>query len=1025
MKSSHLLRGVVAASAILVLLSSCPLPFDSEKLSVLQDLRPPEIIFTAPEAGSVFESAVSIAGMVTDYDKDGAARSGPSFITAVSYSIQGKSGEATEIILADDGSFAFSVSTASFTSQITIVVSATDKNGNTGTGSITLAPDTAGPFLAVTSPGNYSEYATAVTLSGYVRNSAADTAITEVASSVSYKMPGTAIAGAMDLDSAGAFSRVLDVSSLSGSRTIEVTAADLNGNKTTAVITIVKPADGGDVSRFTVTPGNRRATISWDPVPYAESYTISELKYLGEDREDVTSPYVWEGLENGTAYSFSLTAHMPAGGASEALSAEVEVMPLSGRTLAPSVKKVGFGEITLEWDTFEAVSEYTVERSLSPEAPWTVRRKPKPHESPDPGLSADTAYYHRIYPSSFKDIKSDYISGTPGRFFSNTPELIKTIVVGDVRGTAVSGNYLYAAIQTGGLAVVDISDPAAARVVASRNTGGTAYSVFIHGDYAYVANGESGLAVIDISNPLAPVLAASRDTTGDSTDITVSGNYAYLADGASGLAVIDITDPENPGASVSYRDGTEGPGTAVGVAAAGNYILVADYAGDLDVIDVSDPSAPVQVNGYDFGTGQVRDVVVSGNHAYVAHTISPHLSIFDISDLSSPLTRLAHFTMPGGGVPKSLEVSGRYVYISPYGDNTYVVDVSNPASPALCETYDRYFSWSYGITVSGDLMFVTMGSAGLYISNAYTPRNPWVEGTYNTAGSALGVAVAGDYAYVADGSNGLVICDVSDPSAPARVGRVDTAGAVSGIAYGVAVAGEYAYVAAGSRGLVICDVSDPAAPAEKGSCSLLPSHSCSVAVSGDYAYVGYGQGVSVIDISDPAAPVLTGTWISDRPVYNIAVIGDYAYTVNAYNGLSILDISDPDAPAPAGTLSTGMPGCGVTADGTHAYLVNYTDSNQDLAIIDVTNPALPAAVGYAATHTGWVECGDAVLAGNLLLMGITSKGVAVVDVSDRTVPLLIGTVSGAAGAVDVAVAGSLAYAACGDNGLVVIRLRGE
>mgnify|MGYP001016926899 CR=1 FL=1 len=37
-----------------------------------------------PEAGSVFESAVSLSGKVTDYDNDGETRSGSSFITAAS-----------------------------------------------------------------------------------------------------------------------------------------------------------------------------------------------------------------------------------------------------------------------------------------------------------------------------------------------------------------------------------------------------------------------------------------------------------------------------------------------------------------------------------------------------------------------------------------------------------------------------------------------------------------------------------------------------------------------------------------------------------------------------------------------------------------------------------------------------------------------------------------------------------------------------------------------------------------------------
>ena len=338
-RSFALFAFIAAAAASALVMSACPIPFDLEELSVLQDQTAPGITFTAPTTGSAFQSTVTITGTIVDYDGKGAARSGDAsaYIEYAGYSVLGEESAATDLSVAEDGDFSFSLATADYENQITVVVTATDKNGNTGSASITLVPDSDGPFLAVTPPEDYGEYATVITLSGFATNSAADTAITEVSPTVTYKMPGTNISGNLTLDAAGEFSATIDVSSLSGDHTIEATASDLNGNTTTVIITIVKPDIGGDISGFTVTPGNKSVTITWNAVPFAESYTISESRY-GKTRTGVTSPCTWDGLDNGSLYAFQLTAVLPESAGSDAVSAEILAVPLSPLTLSPWVK---------------------------------------------------------------------------------------------------------------------------------------------------------------------------------------------------------------------------------------------------------------------------------------------------------------------------------------------------------------------------------------------------------------------------------------------------------------------------------------------------------------------------------------------------------------------------------------------------------------------------------------------------------------------------------------------------------------
>jgi len=65
-----------------------------------------------------------------------------------------------------------------------------------------------------------------------------------------------------------------------------------------------------------------------------------------------------------------------------------------------------------------------------------------------------------------------------------------------------------------------------------------------------------------------------------------------------------------------------------------------------------------------------------------------------------------------------------------------------------------------------------------------------------------------------------------------------------------------------------------------------------VAVSGQYAYIGIGQRLAILDISDPAQPARVGqTDLLPGDVFDVAVVGDYAYVACFINGLRIIDIS--------------------------------------------------------------------------------------------------------------------------------------
>jgi hypothetical protein len=125
-------------------------------------------------------------------------------------------------------------------------------------------------------------------------------------------------------------------------------------------------------------------------------------------------------------------------------------------------------------------------------------------------------------------------------------------------------------------------------------TRGLANNVTIAGNFAYVAFGPGGLAVLDVSNPATPVRVGSFKTSGLAQGVAVVGHYAYVAAFNGGFDVFDVSDP----AHCVRVGGCYLGGFAMGVAVVGNSAFVASQTLGLQVIDVSDPTHGVLVGGY-------------------------------------------------------------------------------------------------------------------------------------------------------------------------------------------------------------------------------------------------------------------------------------------------------------------------------------------------------------------------------------------------------------------------------------------
>jgi len=275
--------------------------------------------------------------------------------------------------------------------------------------------------------------------------------------------------------------------------------------------------------------------------------------------------------------------------------------------------------------------------------------------------------------------------------------------------------------------------------------------------------------------------------------VDVRGGYAYVAN-SDDFRVLSVADPAHP-VEVGRCDS---PVIARGVAVAGDYAYVADFDNSLRVISVADPTNPVEVGRCDL-PAEAHDVAVSGGHAYVADGVGG-LRVISVADPAHPV-EVGYLDTPGTAY--HLKVVGGYAYVADMGGGLRIISVADPAHP------------------------IEIGSYAL--------------------GGTRAVGVSGGYAYIGCTDQSFRVLSVIDPSQPTEVARLDS---VLPGAEDVAVVRSYVFVAEwlGHLGLQVISVADSANPVVAGHYGCL----CwSIAVDGDYMYVGTIAGVYILQFYQP------------------------------------------------------------------------------------------------------------------------------------------------------------------------------
>ncbi len=226
-------------------------------------------------------------------------------------------------------------------------------------------------------------------------------------------------------------------------------------------------------------------------------------------------------------------------------------------------------------------------------------------------------------------------------------------------------------------------------------------------------------------------------------------------------------------------------------------------------------------------------------------------------------------------------------------------------------------------------------------------------------------ARSGNYLYVADGPAGLQVVDVSNPKKPKVVGSLVTGTYASSIA----VSGNYAYVG-DNNSMLIVDVSTPTAPTLVGTFTdtarIDTPRDIAINSAGTLAALSYvAQEVLLVDVSSPASPVLVKRYFPEDVITSsTAWQGTILYLSGSGDGIvEVVDFTTPSAPVKLATYTTT----------TFTYVpllrvVNSTlyagDQSDGLEVYDATTPA--SLVQIAQFKSGFLW--DIVVSGNMLYL---------------------------------------------------------
>jgi len=307
--------------------------------------------------------------------------------------------------------------------------------------------------------------------------------------------------------------------------------------------------------------------------------------------------------------------------------------------------------------------------------------------------------------------------------------------------------------------------------------GPRAVNLDIEGAYVYVANHSGGLQIVDLSNPASPSVVFESDGWGSITDLAVTGAYGLTTNERDGVASFDFSD----GSTIVERDRLLGTEDLVVARARGaNAYVSSNY--NFFVVDASDPDGLLQIGSCP--TGAEGDLALMDSLG--AGPSDEDVVVFDLSDPATPAELGTCDGPTGSGFnahAREVAVAFDHVYSTievydypPVPWRFQVCDISDPASPSVVSSTTLGPDPADVMVKNQHLLMAT--ESGLQTYDLTAAAVPAADGwlTLGSGVDQLGSLFDTVFATVADSQNGLLTIDASDLSAPTFVCAIPTAG---------------------------------------------------------------------------------------------------------------------------------------------------------------------------------------------------------------------------------------------------------
>ncbi len=580
-----------------------------------------------------------------------------------------------------------------------------------------------------------------------------------------------------------------------------------------------------------------------------------------------------------------------------------------------------------------------------------------------------------------------YLAGTTGGMAivdltdPLAPAVKSMVPLAAVRGIEAIGNTVFVGNGSAGVALVDTTDPAAPSVFGTLKLPGTAWAAAFNRGNLYVAT-EQGLSVIQ-NIATAPMVEPSRlsVTPSSATLATVSGTATSVYGlGPLTIAVKNIVT----GSTISGR----------AVAANGSFsVLIPAALSEELMVEATDAigrkSGWVPAGSVPFGTA-VDTYRIDGNvtgQSYTARTLatdgrwllvggyadgySTNLLVYDVADPALP--QLQRVVVLSDGAINNVAIHDGWAVV--VANDLVLLDLSNPSSVPLY--LPDYGNVETDLAISGGYAFTATPHYGdarirIYdVSRPYSPR--YVREQF------IGLSL-GFNGLVPVGTNYLVAMSESRPGGVGHdvvvLDRTNVYNLVKVFdldipnfdAFRGKVVGNTLYVAGRGGGLAILDVTDPRTPvllkvmATAGSTNGVDGYGSLLAVADG------GSGVSFLDITTPSAAQLFGTQPIGGNAYSVAFNRGHLYVVNEQGLVVIRDFGA--APNVAPSLVT------VTFDGIDTATVTgaaHAISGAGTLTFEARNPRTGATAQGTVALNGSFITSVAALPGDLLTVEATDE----------------------------------------------------